>query len=259
MAAARIEARRSATPGVTIATPRAYEVFGALCFAGRRARAFAGRRARAFAGLAELSGAAPGDRVLDVDCGTGCLTRAVAARIGPDAAVTGVDASPPVLAHAHGRKKRPGSAPCVYREGIAESLDFPDASFDTVVTSLMLHHLPQELRPAALREMRRVLRPGGRLLVVEFRPSKGWIGRRLVHGGLAHAMAHNRVDLLETLVGDAGFELSGRGDVRPWLTCVQGRRTRWRQGTRAARVRGWRTRSGTPAQPAPGGWSPRRR
>ncbi|WP_227025672.1 class I SAM-dependent methyltransferase [Streptomyces fodineus] len=203
---------------MTIVTPRAYELFGALCFVGRRRRAFAH--------LAELSGAAPGDRVLDVGCGTGCLTRRMATRVGPDGAVTGVDPSPPVLDYARARKRRQGSAPCTYREGIAESLDFPDASFDTVVTSLMLHHLPQELRPAALREMYGVLRPGGRLLVVEFRPPRTRIGRHLVHGGAGHAMAHNPVDLLDGLVTDARFELGGRADVRPWLVYVRARRTR---------------------------------
>ncbi|MGV4983195.1 hypothetical protein ACVB8X_01360 [Streptomyces sp. NRAIS4] len=74
--------------------------------------------------------------------------------------------------------------------------------------------------------MYRVLRPGGRLLVVEVRPPRTRIGRRLVHGGVGHAMAHNRVDLLDGLVTDAGFELGRRGDVRPWLVYVQGRRTR---------------------------------
>ncbi|MEV6056520.1 methyltransferase domain-containing protein [Streptomyces sp. NPDC052107] len=206
------------TPGVTIATPRAYELFGALCFAGRRGRVFAR--------LAELSGAVPGDRVLDVGCGTGYLTRHMAARIGPKGAVTGVDPSPPVLDYARGRNRRPGSAPCDYREGVAEALDLPDASFDTVVTSLMLHHLPEELRPMALREMYRVLRPGGRLLVAEFRPPKSRIGRHLVHSGAGDAMAHHRVDLLDALVTDAGFELTGRGDLRPWLSYVQAQRTR---------------------------------
>ncbi|MHB9859891.1 class I SAM-dependent methyltransferase [Streptomyces sp. YIM S03343] len=206
------------TPGVTIATPRAYELFGDVCFAGRRGRAF--RR------LAALSGAEPGDRVLDVGCGTGYLTRYMAAQVGPDGAVTGVDPSPPVLDYARRRKQRPGSAPCSYRQGIAEALDLPDASFDTVVTSLMLHHLPEELRPAALREMHRVLRPGGRLLVVEFRPPKSRLGRHLVHGGAGHAMAHNRVDLLGGLIADAGFEVGGHGDVRPWLFYVQATRAR---------------------------------
>ncbi|MEU6091375.1 methyltransferase domain-containing protein [Streptomyces sp. NPDC047085] len=202
---------------MTIGTPRAYELCGALCFVGRRDRAFSR--------LAELSGAEPGDRVLDVGCGTGCLTRHMAARVGRDGSVTGVDPSPPVLDYARGRKPRSGSARCAYQEGIAESLDQPDASYDTVVTSLMLHHLPEDLRPTALREMHRVLRPGGRLLVVEFRPPKSAIGRHLVHGGAGRAMAHHQVDLLDDLIADAGFEVSGHGDVRPWLYYVQARRT----------------------------------
>ncbi|MGJ5756328.1 methyltransferase family protein [Streptomyces puniciscabiei] len=102
-------------------------------------------------------------------------------------------------------------------EGGLGAVDQPDASYDTVVTSLMLHHLPEDLRPTALRQIHRVLRPGGRLLVVEFRPPKSVIGRRLVHGGAGHAMAHHRVDLLDGLIVDAGFEVSGHGDVRPWL------------------------------------------
>jgi hypothetical protein len=80
-------------------------------------------------------------------------------------------------------------------------------------------------RPTALPEMHRVLRTGGRLLVVEFRPPKSVIGRRLVHGGAGHAMAHHRVDLLDDLIVDAEFEVSGHGDVRPWLYYVQARRT----------------------------------
>jgi ubiquinone/menaquinone biosynthesis C-methylase UbiE len=122
------------------------------------------------------------------------------------------------------KRTRPGSASCTYKEGIAESLDLSDTSFDTVVTSLMLHHLPEELRPAALAEMFRVLRPGGRLLVVEFRPPKSAVGRHLVHGGAGHAMAHNRVDLLDGFIRNAGFEVRGHGDVRPWLTYVQATR-----------------------------------
>lgn len=206
------------TPGVTIATPRAYELFGDVCFFGRRNRAF-GR-------LAALSRAEAGDRVLDVGCGTGHLTRHMAAQVGPTGKVTGVDPSPPVLDYARRTRQRPGGAPCTYREGIAESLDLPDASFDTVVTSLMLHHLPEELRPKALREMHRVLRPGGRLLVVEFRPPKGRLARHLVHGSTGHAMAHNRVDLLEGLVAGAGFEVRGQGEVKPWLYYVQAERVR---------------------------------
>ncbi|KPI15336.1 Methyltransferase type 11 [Actinobacteria bacterium OK074] len=201
------------TPGVTIGAPRAYELCGAVCFAGTRRRVFTR--------LAALSGAEAGDRVLDVGCGTGYLTRRMATVAGPEGSVTGVDPSPPVLAYARHKRQRGQQAPCTYREGTAEALDLPDASFDTVVTSLMLHHLPEELRPAALGEMCRVLRPGGRLLVVEFRPPSSRIGRHLVHGGLGHAMSHNRIDLLDGLVTGAGFEVRGGGDVRPWLCYVR--------------------------------------
>ncbi|WP_328551856.1 class I SAM-dependent methyltransferase [Streptomyces sp. NBC_00358] len=204
------------TPGVTIGAPRTYELCGAFCFAGRRNRAFTR--------LAALSGAQRGDRVLDVGCGTGYLTRRMALAVGPEGSVTGVDPSPSVLAYAR-RKDRAGQgAACGYREGVAEDLGLPDGSFDTVVTSLMLHHLPEELRPTALKEMWRVLRPGGRLLVVEFRPPNSALGRHLVHGGLGHAMSHNRTDLLDGIVAGAGFEIRGTGDVRPWLTYVQGAR-----------------------------------
>jgi len=215
------------TPGVTIGTPRTYELCGAVCFAGRRHRAFTR--------LAALSGAEAGDRVLDVGCGTGYLTRHMAAVAGPEGTVTGVDPSPNVLAYAR-RKSQSRSgrgAPCTYREGIAEALDLPDASFDTVVTSLMLHHLPEELRPVALSEMCRVLRPGGRLLVVEFRPPTSRIGRHLVPGGVGHAMSHNRVDLLDGLVAGAGLEVRGSGDVRPWLTYVQAARPATTEATEA--------------------------
>ncbi|MGI9034303.1 MAG: class I SAM-dependent methyltransferase [Acidimicrobiales bacterium] len=58
------------------------------------------------------------------------------------------------------------------------ALDAPDGSYDVVVTSLMIHHLPEALRPQAMREMFRVLRPGGRVLVADFRPPAGRLGRR---------------------------------------------------------------------------------
>jgi len=100
----------------------------------------------------------PGQRVLDVACGTGALTVAVAARVTPGGAVLGLDANPQMLAVA--RRKH---AAIEWHEGRAESLPFADASFDAVVSQFGMMFFDD--RVAALREMQRVLRPGGRLAV----------------------------------------------------------------------------------------------
>jgi SAM-dependent methyltransferase len=108
--------------------------------------------------VADAAGLAPGQAVLDVACGTGALTLAAFAAVGSDGRVVGVDANPEMLAVA--RRK---SDQIEWLEGIAETLPFDDASFDAVVSQfgLMFFHD----RSRAISEMRRVLKPGGRLAV----------------------------------------------------------------------------------------------
>lgn len=108
--------------------------------------------------LCDAAGVAAGQRVLDVACGTGALTVSVANRVRPGGAAVGLDANPQMLAVA--RRKH---AAIEWHEGHAESLPFSDMSFDAVVSQFGLMFFDD--RVAALREMRRVLRPGGRLAV----------------------------------------------------------------------------------------------
>lgn len=108
--------------------------------------------------VADAAHIRPGQRVLDVACGTGVLTRAVALRTSPSGSVTGLDLSPRMLAIAARL-----SPTLIWQEGSAEALPFPDESFDAVVSQFGLMFVPD---PAlALREMMRVLKPSGHLAV----------------------------------------------------------------------------------------------
>ncbi|MDQ3681365.1 MAG: class I SAM-dependent methyltransferase [Actinomycetota bacterium] len=198
------------TPGVLIGHGRIHDIFGAVVFGGRRRRIFTR--------LAAESGARPGDRVLDVGCGTGYLTRVMAEAVAPDGNARGVDPSGEAITRA---RRLTRIANCTFSDGIAEALDAPDGSYDIVVSSLMIHHLPEPLRPQAIGEMFRVLRPGGTVLIAEFRPPDSRIGRNLISVLHNPTMANNRVDLLQPMVRELGFGQLRTGDLRPWTHYVR--------------------------------------
>lgn len=108
--------------------------------------------------VAGAAGIGTGQHVLDVACGTGVLAAAAARRVGHDGMVTGIDPGDDMIAVA--RHKHPGID---WQSGRAESLPFPDGSFDAVVSQFGFMFF--EDQSGALREMWRVLRPGGRLAV----------------------------------------------------------------------------------------------
>ncbi|HEY5658536.1 MAG TPA: class I SAM-dependent methyltransferase [Myxococcota bacterium] len=125
-------------------------------------------------------------RMLDIGTGPGQIPLLVCAR-DPDARVTGVDLSEKMLRHARAaRAASPFAERLAYRLSDAKALDFPDAHFDTVYSNTILHHIPD---PAPfLREARRVLRPGGALLIRDlFRPDTLERAEELVqrHAGTA--------------------------------------------------------------------------
>ena len=122
--------------------------------------------------LADIAAIAPGERVLDVGCGTGVLAREAAARAGPAGRVIGLDLNEGMLAVA--RRLRPEID---WRQGDALDLPFADHAFDVVVSQFALMFFPD--RPRALREMWRVLAPGGRLAVAVCAPLEETRGYRL--------------------------------------------------------------------------------
>ncbi len=109
--------------------------------------------------LLSVAALRPGERVLDVGCGTGVVTRLAADRVGGDGEVTGLDVNPGMLAVA--RSAAPPDFEIEWCEASAESIPLPDETFDAVLCPMSLQFVPD--RPAALREIRRVLVPGGRV------------------------------------------------------------------------------------------------
>jgi SAM-dependent methyltransferase len=106
--------------------------------------------------VVDAAGVGRGDRVLDVACGTGVAAREALARVGAEGAVAGLDADPGMLAVA---RRRTGEID--WREGRAEALPYPDRAFDAVLCQFGLMFFADPV--AALGEMRRVAKPGGRL------------------------------------------------------------------------------------------------
>ena len=114
----------------------------------------------------------PGERVLDVCCGTGSLAIVAKRRVGASGSVHGIDASEEMIARARAKAAERGRE-MAFAIAPAQSLPFPEATFDVVFCSLALHHLPDDARGKAVEEMRRVVKPGGRVLIVEFSKGRG--------------------------------------------------------------------------------------
>lgn len=152
-------ADRNSEIGILITKPRGYLAVKSAFLLGR----VGSLNAR----LVELTGAAAGDHAVDIGCGPGQLVRALADRVGPSGRVIGIDPSREMIDYASGR-----AAPhCRFEVGAAQSLTLPDASVDVVTSTFVMHHIPEAQRIAALGQMFRVLRPGGRLLLADTHPT----------------------------------------------------------------------------------------
>ena len=139
---------------------------------------------RAHADLLAGADIRPGARVLEIGCGTGNLLLRVKRRC-PDAEVTGLDPDPAALRLARRKADRAGLAVRLDR-GFATDLPYPDASVDRVLSAFMLHHLDPADLPRALAQVRRVLRPGGSLHIVDI------AGGHHGHGPLRWLARRNR-------------------------------------------------------------------
>jgi ubiquinone/menaquinone biosynthesis C-methylase UbiE len=116
--------------------------------------------------LLEQAKLQPGHNVLDVGCGTGTLA-ILARQLHPDVAVTGLDPDPKALTRAKSKAARAGVS-IQFDQGFGDPLPYPAVTFDRVFSSLMYHHLPSEQKESLLREVHRVLKPGGEFHMCDF-------------------------------------------------------------------------------------------
>lgn len=193
------------TEGLVIRWARRYDWLVRVLLLGRAAAL-----RRKTVGLARIQ---PGERILDVGCGTGDVALLACAATGPTGTVVGIDAAPEMIARARHKADRRRAA-IDFQVGVIEDLAFPAASFDVVVSSLMMHHLPEHLQRRGVAEIRRVLRPGGRVLVVDLTRPTTRQGRLMCAMQL-HAGLHAGVQDIPTLLRESGFTRIETGPMRP--------------------------------------------
>jgi ubiquinone/menaquinone biosynthesis C-methylase UbiE len=193
---------RKAANGIVLHSAAGYDWLVWLTTLGRE-RAFREKLLR----LARLG---PGESVLDVGCGTGTLAIAAKRVVGAAGKVYGIDASPEMIARAE-RKATKAGVEVVFQNSMAQALPFPDAQFDAVLSTVMLHHLPRKVREQAAAEMRRVLKPGSRVLAVDFGANTAKKKSLLDHIHRRHG--HVAQSDILALLGEAGLKIVESGSV----------------------------------------------
>ena len=154
--------------------------------------------------LVEQADLAPRQRVLDVGCGTGSLAILIKKQY-PTIDVVALDPDPKALERARRKTNRAGVS-IRFDRGFASALGYADQTFDRVLSSMMFHHLPDDDRLPALQEIRRVLKPGGRLELLDFGGPDS--GRHGAAGRLLHShrrLRGNAPPAVLRVMADAGF------------------------------------------------------
>jgi len=158
------------------------------------------------ADLVALATPKPGERVLDVACGTGVVARLAAQGVGPKGTVVGLDLNPGMLAVARAAPP-PVGAQIEWREGNVGAMPFPDATFDLALCQQGLQFFPD--RPAALREIRRTLVPSGRVALSVWRPIQHSPGFAALATALEHFIAPEGAAIMQ-----GPFALGSEDDLR---------------------------------------------
>jgi ubiquinone/menaquinone biosynthesis C-methylase UbiE len=176
--------------------------------------------------LIEQADIQPGHHVLDLGCGTGTLA-IMAKQAQPEAEVVGLDADPVMLKVARLKSARQASE-VKFDQGMTYDLPYPDATFDRVLTSIMIHHLKTPDKERTAHETYRILKPGGQLHIIDFGKPSTFYGKLL--GPFLHKFeeANDNIDgRLPIIFQEAGLKVQERGNFRTFfgdLTFLQGQK-----------------------------------
>ncbi|MEK7624008.1 MAG: class I SAM-dependent methyltransferase [Patescibacteria group bacterium] len=152
-----------------------------------------------------------GMAVADIGCGTGVFL-AIAKENYPDARFIGLDPDKEALRIAERRLKKSGHA-VELMHAFAESLPLPDQSVDICVSSLAFHHMPDDIKEKAIKEIHRVLKPGGTVVIADFGASHSTFFRKALFFEKVEYIEGNFKGLLPKFLREAGFsepEIVGR-------------------------------------------------
>lgn len=146
----------------------------------------------------------PGQSLLDIGCGTGEVLYQLHKKFGETVSLYGIDPSSDMLDVArHKLRKVPNAQ---LELGIGEQLQFPENTFDWVVSSLTFHHVPLDVKRATIRESYRVLKPGGKLLISDFGKPTNFAGQAFGSWYADHAFtSDNLKDIISELIRESGF------------------------------------------------------
>lgn len=205
------------TSGATLHRAAQYDLLTGLLGLGIN-----GRSSRMVIELAQIK---PGDSVLDVACGTGSLTLTAQSCAGPGGKVYGIDAAPEMIEVAKKKASRSGLE-VVFDVGLIEKLAFPEATFDIVISRLAIHHLPDDIKRSGFAEILRVLKPGGHLLIADFKPPTNPILAHVASALVGHRMmAQSNVEGIPPMLMEAGFVDVASGPTRSaFLAFVSGKK-----------------------------------
>jgi ubiquinone/menaquinone biosynthesis C-methylase UbiE len=165
----------------------------------------------------ELAGIKAGDSVLEIGCGTGTLTLAAKKQAGPSGKVCGIDIIPGMI-EASQRKAAAAGEEITFQAGSIDQIPFPDNSFDEVLCSFMIFHMSAETRSKGIVEIQRVLKPRGKLLVLDLalppQPLQRAIAKMAFKGMLEHEMQEllpvlEQTGFADITAGPARFRIFG--------------------------------------------------